>query len=258
MTMNMIFESSLLHGLRTAKRLAVFTGAGVSAESGIPTFRDAQVGLWEKFDVTRLASPQGYRDDKALVWGWYEWRRMQVLKAQPNPAHVAIAQLAERIESVSVITQNVDDLHERAGNKDVIHLHGSLHKPRCFACARLYQFPDGIPDEPEHGRKLKPPRCEHCNGYIRPGVVWFGEMLPEDAWERAEWAARNCEVLLCIGTSSIVWPAAQLPVDAKRCGAVVVQINPDATPLDNNAHYNLRGKAGEILPLLLEALGKDA
>ncbi len=128
-----MFDSGLIETLQRARHVAVFTGAGVSAESGIPTFRDTQTGLWEKFDVSLLASAQGFRADKALVWGWYEWRRMQVLKAAPNPAHHAIAALAERVEYLTVITQNVDDLHERAGSQHVIHLHGSLHAPRCFA-----------------------------------------------------------------------------------------------------------------------------
>ncbi|MDD2740430.1 MAG: NAD-dependent deacylase [Methylomonas lenta] len=249
-----MFDTGLIEKLQRARHVAVFTGAGVSAESGIPTFRDAQTGLWENFDVTQLASPQGYRADKAMVWGWYEWRRMQVLKALPNPAHLAIAALAECVEHVSVITQNVDDLHERAGSKHVIHLHGSLHAPRCFACARPFQLPKGIPEEPVDGRKLMPPHCTHCNGYIRPGVVWFGEMLPEDEWARAELAAKDCDVLLAVGTSSLVWPAAQLPIDAKRYGATVVQINPEITTMNNPADYRLKGKAGDILPALIKHL----
>jgi NAD-dependent deacetylase len=196
-----MFTTELITALKTARHIVIFTGAGVSSESGIPTFRDAQTGLWEKFDASVLASPQGYRNDKALVWGWYEWRRMQVLKAQPNAAHVAIAELANHVEQLTIITQNVDDLHERAGSSRVIHLHGSLHDPRCFACARPYIFPEGIPDEPEAGRRLMPPRCSHCNGYIRPGVVWFGETLPESSWWSASLATKLCDVLLSIGTS---------------------------------------------------------
>jgi NAD-dependent deacetylase len=253
-----VFDLELLNALRKARHIVVFTGAGVSAESGIPTFRDAQTGLWEQFDATTLASPQGYRADKALVWGWYEWRRMKVLQAVPNPAHLAIAQLAEQTERLTLITQNVDDLHERAGSLDVIHLHGSLHKPRCFACARPYSFPSDEPVEPPDGRRLTPPRCRHCNGYIRPGVVWFGEPLPEKDWKRAALVTKNCDVLLSVGTSSLVWPAAQLPKDAARYGATVIQINPGETVLDGVAHFNLRGQAGVILPQLLAPIADFA
>lgn len=248
-----MFDPDLLTILRKARHIVVFTGAGVSAESGIPTFRDAQTGLWKQFDAARLASPQAYRTDKALVWGWYEWRRMKVLKAAPNLAHFAIVALAEHVEKLTVITQNVDDLHERAGNVGVIHLHGSLHKPRCFACARPYEFSAEIPEEPEAGRRLEPPRCQHCDGRIRPGVVWFGERLPEAEWQRAEIAVHNCDVLITIGTSSLVWPAAEIPINAAKRGATVIQINPDETSLDKVAHYNLRGKAGDIMPRLVKA-----
>ncbi len=252
-----MFSSELIKTLRSARHIVVLTGAGVSAESGIPTFRDAQTGLWEKFDPSVLASPQGFRQDKALVWGWYEWRRMRVLKAQPNAAHYAIAELANHVEQLTIITQNVDDLHERAGSTHVIHLHGSLHEPRCFACARPYTFPEGIPDEPEAGRRLQPPNCLHCNGYIRPGVVWFGESLPEASWWSASLAAKCCDLLLSIGTSSLVWPAAKLPMDAANSGATVVQINLEPTSLDSVAHYNLHGKAGEVLPKLIEAIANN-
>jgi NAD-dependent deacetylase len=249
-----MFDPELLTVLRNARHIAVFTGAGVSAESGIPTFRDAQTGLWEKFDAAKLASPSAYRNDKALVWGWYEWRRMKVLKAAPNPAHHAIVALAEHVEKLKVITQNVDDLHERAGSAGVIHLHGSLHKPRCFTCARPYEFSSEIPEEPEYGRRLEPPRCAHCGGGIRPGVVWFGEQLPEADWQRAEIVVHQCDVLISIGTSSMVWPAAQLPKYAAGRSAKVIQINQDATELDKVAHFNLRGKAGDIMPRLVEAV----
>jgi len=249
-----MFDPNLLNTLRKARHIVVFTGAGVSAESGIPTFRDAQTGLWKQFNATRLASPQAYRTDKALVWGWYEWRRMKALKAVPNPAHLAIVALAEHAEKLTVITQNVDDLHERAGSAGVVHLHGSLHKPRCFACARPYEFSSDIPEEPEDGRRLEPPRCVHCGGSIRPGVVWFGEVLSKTDWLRAEITISNCDVLISIGTSSLVWPAAQIPKDAIEHGATIIQINPDETALDKIARYNLRGKAGDILPRLVEAI----
>ena len=250
----MVFNEELLDCIRKARHVVVFTGAGVSAESGIPTFRDAQTGLWTEYDAATLASPEGFRADPALVWGWYEWRRMGVLLAQPNPAHSVIAELANRFPRLTLVTQNVDDLHERAGSYNPIHLHGSLHRPRCFVCARHYDYPSGIPDEPEGGRRLEPPRCTNCGGYIRPGVVWFGESLPEQAWQAAQLAVEECDMLFSIGTYSMVWPAAQLPETAARNGAAVVQINPEPTALDRMLRFNLRGKAGDILPALLEAL----
>jgi NAD-dependent deacetylase len=250
----MQIPSALLSALRKARHAVVFTGAGVSAESGIPTFRDALAGLWTQYDAMQLASPEGFRADPALVWGWYEWRRMQVLRASPNPAHEAIAELAQWLPRLSLITQNVDDLHERAGSVAALHLHGSLHEPRCSACSRPYAFPPGIPKEPDGGRALPPPRCPHCQGLIRPGVVWFGEALPTKAWAEAQQAAAECDVLFSIGTSSVVWPAAELPFIAAECGAAVIQINPGETDLDRVAKWNLRGKAGEVLPLLLQGL----
>jgi NAD-dependent deacetylase len=250
----MTFSQDLLIGLLRARRVVVFTGAGISAESGIPTFRDAQTGLWEQYEVSKLASPEGYQADKALVWGWYEWRRMKALQAKLNAGHMAIAELAGYVERLTVITQNVDDLHERAGSRGVIHLHGSLHKPGCFDCNKPYDLPSGIPDLPEGGSRVDPPKCSNCTGSIRPGVVWFGETMPEDEWQRAEEAALNCDIMLVVGTSSLVWPASQLPEMAAIRGAKVVQINPDNTPLDRTAHFNFKGKAGEVLPVLVSSL----
>ena len=237
--------------LAGARRVVVFTGAGVSAESGIATFRDALTGLWERFDAEQLATAGAFRRDPALVWGWYEWRRMQVMRTRPNAAHRAIAELERHVEQFTLVTQNVDDLHERAGSRSMVHLHGSLFAPRCFDCGVGAAHPDGVPDEPEGGRKLEPPACAECGGKVRPGVVWFGEALPEDALQRAFEAAAACDVLLSVGTSSLVHPAAQVPVVAKRAGAKVIQVNPGPTPLDAMADLNLRGKAAEVLPGLL-------
>ncbi|AWE89659.1 sir2 family protein [Pseudomonas paraeruginosa] len=158
--------------LAGARRLVVFTGAGVSAESGIPTFRDALDGLWARYDPAALATPAAFADDPALVWGWYEWRRQKVLRAQPNPAHRAIAALADRVADTRLVTQNVDDLHERAGSREVLHLHGSLHAPRCAGCAMAYRGPLAEAAEPEAGRRIEPPRCRACGGPVRPG--WSG------------------------------------------------------------------------------------
>jgi len=231
--------------------VVVFTGAGVSAESGIPTFRDSLTGLWERFDAASLATPDAFRLDPALVWGWYEWRRMKVLQALPNPAHRAIAALAGHVPRLTLVTQNVDDLHERAGSTEVIHLHGSLHQPRCFSCARAPDAPLETPVEPEGGRRLEPPRCVQCGGQLRPGVVWFGESLPSNALEVAFAAAKECDLLLSVGTSGMVFPAAQMPGLAWEAGAVVVHVNPQAQA-DREREYALAGPAGEQLPALLE------
>ena len=238
--------------LRDARHVVVFTGAGVSAESGIPTFRDALTGLWERFDASDLASEDAFRRDPALVWGWYEWRRMMVMRAQPNAAHRAIAALTDKVPRLTLVTQNVDDLHERAGSVGAIHLHGSLFAPRCFACSRIFAFRPDVPDEPEGGRRLAPPSCDHCGGLVRPGVVWFGEQLPDAALAAAFDAARACDVLMSVGTSSVVFPAAQVPVEAHRAGAKVVQVNPNATALDAVADINLRGTAVRVLPRLAQ------
>ena len=243
--------------LRAARRIVVLSGAGVSAESGIATFRDAQTGLWQRFRAEELATPEAFRHDPALVWGWYEWRRMQVLRAAPNPAHHAIAALAGRMAALTVVTQNVDDLHERAGSRDVVHLHGSLHAPRCSACAEPFALAPGIPAEPEGGRRLEPPRCASCGAAVRPGVVWFGESLPRVAWLRAQRAVEDCELLLTVGTSGLVHPAAGLPALARRAGATVVVVNPEPSALDAVAHHVLRGPAGEQLPALLAAAFGD-
>lgn len=248
-------EHHVVETLRAARHVVVFTGAGISAESGIPTYRDALTGLWENFDFAELATPDAFRRDPALVWGWYEWRRMNVMRAEPNPAHQAIAAMATKVPRFTLITQNVDNLHERAGSTDVIHLHGSLFSPRCFACARPHELPSDIPDEPQGGRRLEPPRCLHCGGRIRPGVVWFGESLPKAAWTAAMSAVEKegCDLFFSIGTSAMVYPAAELPFTALRRRATVVQINPDLTQLDEVASISLHSAAADVLPRLVEA-----
>ncbi|PUA46699.1 NAD-dependent deacylase [Pseudomonas protegens] len=238
--------------LARARHLVVFTGAGVSAESGIPTFRDALSGLWEQFDPAQLATPQAFRADPALVWGWYEGRRLKVLEAQPNPAHLAIAELARRVPRLTLITQNVDDLHERAGSPSVLHLHGSLHTPICFACQRPWRGEPAAPVLAEHGSRLEPPRCSGCNGKIRPGVVWFGEALPPAVLKAAFKAAGDCDLLLSVGTSGLVQPAAQIPQLALQQGARVVHINPQPQECRAPQEYSLTGPAGQLLPQLVQ------
>lgn len=245
----MTAQNQIIEALNAARHIVVMTGAGVSAESGIPTFRDPLTGLWQRFDPVELASAQAFRRNPALVWGWYEWRRMKVMQAQPNPAHLALARLAEHTPQMTLITQNVDDLHERAGSRDVIHLHGSLLHPRCFACAREPQSRLPVPNEPEQGRELEPPRCEHCGGRLRPGVVWFGESLPETALRRAFSAAQDADLLLVVGTSGVVYPAAELPTIARSAGARVIHINPRLNL--ENGDLGIAGAAGEILPQLI-------
>lgn len=231
----------------------IFTGAGVSQESGIPTFRDEMTGLWANYNPVELATPSAFTRQRDVVWGWYEYRRRMVLQCDPNPAHHAIAELANLFPSrVTLITQNVgDDLHERAGSLDVVHLHGSLHRPRCRGCGR--DRTNFLPASRMIHRVTgaSPPRCERCGGWIWPGVVWFGEDLPREAWKRAESAARSCDVFLCIGSTLVVEPAASLPSIAIRRGACVIQVNPNRSELDRTATYNLRGKAGDVMATLV-------
>jgi NAD-dependent deacetylase len=247
-----MFEVQLVECLRRAQHVMVFTGAGVSAESGVPTFRDRLTGLWEKYDAAELATPEAFSRDPALVWGWYEWRRATVRRAQPNAAHRAIARMAGSVARLTLVTQNVDDLHERAGSPAVVHLHGQLARPYCERCLQPFQSPEPELDPPEGGRRIDPPRCMACGGRIRPGVVWFGESLPQGSWRTAVEAARQCEVFFCIGTSALVQPAASLIDLAQQSGAVTVQVNPNPTDMDRTVTHVLRGMAGEIMRALVE------
>ena len=241
--------------IRRADRIVFFTGAGMSAESGIPTFRDALTGLWQRFDAALLASADGFEADPGLVWGWYEWRRMKVMRAVPNAGHLAIAQFAAGSgpKHVAVVTQNVDDLHERAGSRDVTHLHGSILAPRCFDCgaAATEELIATVPDEPEGGRRLEPPRCLSCGGSLRPGVVWFGESLPVDAFDRATKLAQAADVFLVVGTSGVVEPAASLVRHARRHGATIVVIDPHESASTREAHHWIVGSAANVLPAVL-------
>jgi NAD-dependent deacetylase len=243
----------VLDRLRGAEHIAILTGAGVSAESGIPTFRDKLVGLWENFDPAELATPDAFQRDPALVWGWYEWRRAKVLCAQPNAAHRSIAKMAKLVPKLTLITQNVDDLHERAGSREVLHLHGELAKPYCERCRGPYTLPSGIPEIPPQGQRIEPPTCPRCGSRIRPGVVWFGEGLPVRPWQSAVNAVQSCDVFLSIGTSAIVQPAASLIGMAARARSFTIQINPNPTEADDMVSFSLEGAAGRVMPALLEA-----
>jgi NAD-dependent deacetylase len=236
------------------KHVVVFTGAGVSAESGIPTFRDALTGLWERFEPAQLATAEAFREDPNLCWGWYEWRRRKDLQAQPNEAHLAIAELAKHIPKLTVVTQNVDDLHERAGSKGVIHLHGSLHSPRCIDCGNAHEAPLPSVELSEDGGRLEPPRFNACNGYIRPGVVWFGDVLPEAPWSAGIAAAESCDLLFSIGTSGLVYPAAEIPLRALGAGATVVHVNPVRFEISSQEYF-IHGPATALQTLIKVAFG---
>ncbi len=231
-----------------AGRVCVLTGAGMSAESGIATFRDAQTGLWARFDPAQLASEAGFRADPATVWTWYAERRAGVRRAQPNAGHLALGGFAQRRPGVlTVVTQNVDDLHQRAGNTDAIRLHGDILADRWLEPSRRG---DHVCD-PARAVAGTPPRCGTCGNLLRPDVVWFGEMLPFQALQQAELAAASCDVMLVVGTSGAVWPAAGLAARARRGGAFVAIVNPQPSEIDGEAHAVLRGTAATLLPALL-------
>lgn len=240
--------------LRMARKVVFFTGAGVSAESGIPTFRDKITGLWSVHDPERLETAAAFRENPALVWGFYLWRRRQAKLAQPNAAHLAIQQLALTGREVSVVTQNIDDLHERAGSFGVLHLHGSLEHPKCFACNRSTELTSEQLAVPSDGLKSDPPRCKRCNGRLRPGVVWFQETLPAAVWKAALRLVQDCDVLISVGTSGIVTPAADIPQIARSVGAKVIHVNlMDVSSGDHN-DIMLIGNATEVLSGLLSAV----
>jgi len=238
----MTISEALVGALRAARHICVLTGSGVSAESGVATFREAQTGLWEKFDPQQLATPEAFLSDPALIWRWYRWRRELVARAAPNPGHLALVELAGLVPQLTLITQNVDGLHQRAGSRNVTEFHGNLFTDRCVAenCV--------IADA---NTSAGVPLCPGCGGLLRPGVVWFGEAIPADALQSADTAASNCDVFLSIGTSSLVWPAAGLAELAQQQGAKVIEINLDVTPLTGSSHFVLNGKSGVVLPELV-------
>ena len=235
--------------------LCVLTGAGMSAESGIATFRDALTGYWSRFDPMALASEDGFRANPERVWRWYAERRAGVRAAAPNAGHIALADLARSLPGVmTLVTQNVDDLHQRAGNTDTVQLHGDiLHDQWLGPCPRHTR--SGNVCDPEWALGGEPPSCGECGNLLRPGVVWFGENLPLRALNAAEQAASNCAVLLVVGTSGAVWPAAGLAGRARRHGAQVIIVNPAESEIDAEAHAVLRGTAAGVLPALLALEG---
>lgn len=255
----------LIRDVRAARNIVALTGAGMSAESGIPTFRDAQSGFWANFDPSLLASASGFNQDPAFVWGWYEGRRRDVRHREPNAGHFALQDLAtlDHVQAMTVITQNVDNLHERAGSTDVIHLHGNLFDSKCFACQRPH-IADASPAVDEllvpHGegdRPTPPPRCRRCNGMVRPAVVWFGELLSPANWMRACQLVHDADLVLMVGSSGEVYPAALLPRMALERGCPVWLINPTEAS-DAALGTAWRSTAAVALPALVTACAKGA
>jgi NAD-dependent deacetylase len=228
----------------------VLSGAGISAESGVPTFRDVETGLWAKVDPYEISSAEGWRDHPEKVWAWYLWRHYLMQAVEPNNGHLAVAAW-EDIAEVHVVTQNVDDLHERAGSQHVYHLHGSLFEFRCDRCQAAYLAE--LPEMPEPVEAMPPPQHD-CGGLIRPNVVWFGEALPESAWQNSVDAVTNADLVVVVGTSSIVYPAAGLPEFALANGIPVIEVNPERTPLSDAATVSVRETAAGALPTLLQRL----
>jgi NAD-dependent deacetylase len=231
-------------------QVTVLSGAGISAESGVPTFRDTETGLWAKVDPYEISSAEGWREHPDKVWAWYLWRHYMMGSVQPNNGHLAVAAWQDYAD-VHVVTQNVDNLHERAGSKRVHHLHGSLFEFRCDRCQREYR--DELPAMPRPVASVDPPRCP-CGGLIRPNVVWFGEPLPDAAWQRSLDAVTTSDLVIVVGTSSIVYPAAGLPELALASGTAVIEVNPEQTPLSDAATVSLRETAAGALPGLLQRL----
>ncbi len=238
---------SLVEALAGARRIVAMTGAGVSAESDIPTFRDAMTGLWARFRPEDLATPEAFARNPKLVWDWYQWRRELVAAAKPNPGHHALVDMAALFPDFLLVTQNVDGLHQRAGSRDVVELHGNI--------AKIKRVGDGATVEswadPDDGQS---PRCAETGALLRPDVVWFGEALPRQALARAAEAAAGCDAFFSIGTSAMVYPAAALIYEAMGAGAITVEVNPNATAQSAEVSFSLQGPAGSVLPALAQAL----
>jgi len=244
LTRDAAIPDALIEALRDAQHVCVLTGAGVSAESGVPTFRDAQQGLWAEYDPHKLATPEGFLSDPSLTWEWYRWRRQLVSEVEPNPGHVALAKFERLVPKLTLVTQNVDGLHQRAGSTSVIEFHGNIFVDRCFA--------EGSIVEDSGSKEL--PTCPRCGSLARPGVVWFGEAIPGDAMDSAFAETAACDIFLSIGTSSQVYPAAGLVEIARSAGAVTAEINVEPTEDASIFDYVLAGRSGVILPKLLDSL----
>jgi NAD-dependent deacetylase len=235
----------LVEALRAARHVMVLTGAGISAESGLPTFREKLTGLWERYRPEDLATPDAFRANPALVWQWYADRRAMMANVSPNPAHAALVAIEQRVPQFTLVTQNIDSLHQRAGSRSVIELHGNIARTKCFERNHQVKI---IPESHEI-----PPRCPQCGSHLRPDIVWFGELLPPEALQAAVDAAKSCDLFFSIGTSGVVEPAASLAYRAMDRGATVVQINLDVTNESSRWLYKINGKAGQVLPALVAA-----
>ncbi|MEW6196876.1 MAG: NAD-dependent deacylase [Bacteroidota bacterium] len=242
----MQFKLEFLGKLKSAKKVVFFTGAGISAESGIPTFRGKD-GIWNKMKPEELASFDAFLRNPNLVWEWYQHRRNIIHNCEPNAGHYAIAKF-EKYFDVTVVTQNIDNLHKRAGSTKIFELHGNIERNFCIDCHTFYSMKD------EDGNNV--PTCKKCGGLVRPDVVWFGEMLPQDQFSGGETAAEWSDICFVVGTSAVVYPASYIPMSAKRAGAYLVEINTEPTELSNYADYSLFGKSGEILLKILEEVRK--
>jgi len=241
-----IIGDRLKRCLAEARHIVAFTGAGISAESGVPTFRGAG-GIWNTMRPEELASMEGFLRNPRLVWEWYAYRKRVIAEVQPNAGHCALARMEKLVPDFSVITQNIDNLHRRAGSVRVFELHGNIERNYCITCGRRYSNEEVL-------QAAGVPRCAACNGNIRPDVVWFGELIPDDQWEGSVRASESASLFLSIGTSAVVYPAASLPVIAKAHGAYLVEINPEPTPLTERADEFLQGPAGSVLPELCDVL----
>ena len=244
-----LYPSPVLQTLRDSQKIFVLTGAGISAESGISTFR-GQGGLWDKVDPMKMATPEAFSEDPKKVWEWYEARRRQIAGAEPNGGHEVIAWMEEFFPQVTLATQNVDRLHQKAGSRNPLELHGSLWMVRCTGSPSCGEWED------RHELTNLPPKCPQCGSLARPGVIWFGEGLPHEIWAQAEKAAGECDAMLVIGTSALVHPAAALPERTLRNHKLVIEINPEVTPLSGQVTFSIRSKAVEALVLLRENLLK--
>jgi NAD-dependent deacetylase len=242
----MNFPPELIRFLKQATRVVALTGAGVSQESGLRTFRDAQAGLWAQYRPEDLATPTAFARTPKLVWDWYAHRRQAARGAHPNAGHYALVEMEKKIPEFTLITQNVDGLHRMAGSKNILELHGNILNVRCSECGTFAETWD---------EDLKSvPRCEKCNALLRPDVVWFEESLPREQLDAAVSATRTCQLFFSVGTSGVVQPAAALAHAAKAEGAVVIEINADPTPLTSKVDFAFHGKSGEILPGLVKAV----
>lgn len=239
----------VLPRLKSARRVVVLTGAGVSAESGVPTFR-GENGIWRRFRAEELATPEAFQRDPRLVWEWYDWRRGLMAETKPNPGHLVLADWEKRFPEFQIVTQNIDGLHRAAGSTAVLEMHGNIWRTRCTRKGTVGDNRD-VPL-----RKI-PPLCPECGALLRPHVVWFGESLDPDVIHRAFEQSRRCDLMLVVGTSAVVHPAASLPQIAAQAGAVIVEINPAQTPLTSMADISLRGPSGRILPELERIWGQN-